>query len=360
MVVLTHVGFQSGTTTTSAFGPLLARLDVGVAVFFVISGFLLFRPHAVAHLARTRRPRTRSYFLHRALRILPVAWLATGLAAVLAPTKGAPLSAYLEHATLIHIYVSEQFLVGLTQMWSLATEVAFYVALPVIALVLCRGRRDAAWVWRVMGICAVAVLASPIWMAVNHDQPQARLWLPGFLGWFALGMLLAAWQVGRELGLLRPSAAEAIAARPGTAWALAAAVLVIATSPVAGPYGLEEPTAAEAAFKSLAYGLVGFFIVVPAIVPSRSTTVGILLGGPVAKYLGSISYGVFAYHVIVLALIDEHTGLGVFTGHFWERLGLTLVLTIPLASASFYWLERPVMRWGRRRVSRGSKVVSAS
>ena len=45
-------GFSSLNTVTGV-GPYLQHLDVGVAVFFVISGLLLYRPFALAHLRET-------------------------------------------------------------------------------------------------------------------------------------------------------------------------------------------------------------------------------------------------------------------------------------------------------------------
>ena len=41
-VLLTHVAYITGFDFRSSIGALTARLDVGVAVFFLISGFLLY------------------------------------------------------------------------------------------------------------------------------------------------------------------------------------------------------------------------------------------------------------------------------------------------------------------------------
>lgn len=46
-VVVTHVAFQTGHTT-GAVGRVLGRFDLAVAVFFALSGFLLWRGHAAA------------------------------------------------------------------------------------------------------------------------------------------------------------------------------------------------------------------------------------------------------------------------------------------------------------------------
>src|SRR2546423_10156689 len=43
-VVLTHTGFLSGLNEGSSFGDFTSHLNVGVTIFFLISGFLLYRP----------------------------------------------------------------------------------------------------------------------------------------------------------------------------------------------------------------------------------------------------------------------------------------------------------------------------
>ena len=59
-VLTTHVAQANGTNTHSRIGAFTARLDVGVAVFFLISGFLLYRPFVVARLAGSPAPRAAS------------------------------------------------------------------------------------------------------------------------------------------------------------------------------------------------------------------------------------------------------------------------------------------------------------
>ena len=55
-VVLTHVAFQTGTSG-GVIGRLLHRFDLAVAVFFALSGFLLWRGHAAAARGLRHRPR---------------------------------------------------------------------------------------------------------------------------------------------------------------------------------------------------------------------------------------------------------------------------------------------------------------
>src|ERR1041385_2928445 len=77
-VLTTHAAFFSGAVIggQAALRPYLARLDVGVTIFFLISGFLLYRPFARAHLREGHAPRTLAYGWRRVLRIVPAYWLA--------------------------------------------------------------------------------------------------------------------------------------------------------------------------------------------------------------------------------------------------------------------------------------------
>ncbi len=71
-VVATHAGFWSGFYTSGFFGVAVQRLEVGVAIFFVLSGFLLSRSYLVSAHDRVPHEPARRYFTKRFLRIFPV------------------------------------------------------------------------------------------------------------------------------------------------------------------------------------------------------------------------------------------------------------------------------------------------
>ena len=140
-VLLLHVGVASGYVfRNTGVGRYVFRLDVGVAVFFLISGFLLYRPFAVAHLADGGSgPRPRDYFRGRFLRIFPAYWVA--LTAVVLFQHGPThrihnLGDFIAYYGLLQQYTVAHHFGGIQQAWTLCVEVSFYVFLPVWALAI--------------------------------------------------------------------------------------------------------------------------------------------------------------------------------------------------------------------------------
>jgi len=86
-VLVTHVSLNA-MGNKGPFGGLLARLDVGVAVFFVLSGYLLYRPFVRALLRDEPLPSIRRYFRHRLLRIVPLYWVVVVASFLFAPAVG--------------------------------------------------------------------------------------------------------------------------------------------------------------------------------------------------------------------------------------------------------------------------------
>jgi peptidoglycan/LPS O-acetylase OafA/YrhL len=354
-VLCTHVGFDSGDALRGPFMGVLSRLDAGVAVFFVISGFLLYRPHLVAMVESRARPATGDYLWHRALRIMPALWIGTALAAFLLPQgRQVTLGWYLRHAALIQIYFPAHQVAGLTQMWSLATEGAFYVCLPLLAWFMSRqGFSQRRHVRRQLVVLAVFAVVGPLWKAlmVSPEHAANGLWLPGYLGWFGAGMSLAVWQVARSQGLLGDGVLGKLADSPGTVWAGALAVFALAASPLAGPYDLSPASPGQAATKSVLYAVLATLMVFPAVAAVDESSEPALvqaLGGRVSHFFGDISYGVFAYHVVVLGMIELLTGHLVFSGGFAMLSWLTLSISVVLATLSYRFVERPIMRRGRQ------------
>ncbi|ADU48176.1 acyltransferase family protein [Intrasporangium calvum] len=350
-VVTTHAGFHSGESVNGSFAGLLARLDVGVPIFFVVSGYLLYRPHALARMTLASPPRMRRYFLHRALRILPALWIAVLAAYLLLPHDAIGPVEYLYIGGFVQVYSLRPSVPGLTQMWSLTAEVAFYLLLPLLAAGL-------AWVpgkprqWSVRAsralLWAVPVSLSWIVWSFLRGEGYQNLWLPAFIGWFGLGMILAVWNVARGMGLRKESSLDHLANAPGTCIATAGALYLLMSTRIAGPYDLAATTLTSALVKNIGYAAIAGLLVLPAINPKALRTPFVKhLGTGIAGWLGDISYGIFAYHLVALGLVELFLEHEAFGGDFLQLLVGTLVLTIPMAWLSYRFIERPVMMLGR-------------
>ncbi|MEX0768848.1 MAG: acyltransferase, partial [Microthrixaceae bacterium] len=109
-VLITHVSLLSGFSNRSTtLGPYLARMDVGVSVFFVLSGFLLYRPFVAARFAGQPSSDIGSYARRRVLRIIPAYWVALTVVGFIlrAPGFVEPHS-IVSHYLLLQIYDSTQ------------------------------------------------------------------------------------------------------------------------------------------------------------------------------------------------------------------------------------------------------------
>ena len=353
-MLTTHTAFWAGAYTGHGiWGSLLARLDVGVALFFVLSGFLLSRGWIIAAHQRSRPPRVPHYLWKRVLRIFPV-YLVTAFIALafLTENDGFGPGQWLTTLTLTDIYARDVLPAGLTQMWSLATELAFYAVLPLLMLIGI-GRR--ALSPRRMSVLLVSMLAmSIIWLGfLSSRVPGAtdravNEWLPAFLSWFAVGIGLALLHRLHDTGEAPhrlSHAIERVAAAPGTCWAAALGIMLIAATPVAGPTLLLAPSPAQAVTKNLLYAAVGGLIVFTGVFATSAPRYARLMSVHWLRHLGHISYGVFCIHLPLLHLVMWTTGYDLFRGNGVQIFLLTLVGSLVAAEFLYRFVELPAMRF---------------
>jgi peptidoglycan/LPS O-acetylase OafA/YrhL len=334
LVVATHAAYTTGKYTHGYLGLVFSRMEIGVPIFFSLSGFLLFGPWVRAAVSGSAAPSLRRYARNRVRRIMP-AYVVTVLAAYLiyhfreaGPNPGHSWNGLLRNLTLTQIYTDAYMFShlhqGLTQMWSLAVEVAFYVALPVLAylllVVLCRRR------WRpdllLAGLAGLALI-SPAWMVLVHSvdflPDGARLWLPGYLAWFIGGMVLtvlAAMGVRCYWFLTVP---------------LALLCYFIASTPIAGEATTSPTGLAQALVKTVFYAVIATLLLAPLALGDNGWYSRALTCRPMV-WLGEISYEIFLVHLIVMEFaMVEVLHWRVYTGSMPVLFIVTLVLTIPVA-----------------------------
>ncbi|MGW0431791.1 acyltransferase family protein [Micromonospora sp. NPDC003197] len=366
-VLAQHVGFYTGVTLTASWGGWLGVLDVGVALFFVLSGFLLFRPWAYASATGAPAPSSRRYLWRRALRILPAYWLTVVVCLLLLPGSPAlTTSDWLHYLTLTQIYDDSALRQSVGQTWSLATEVAFYLVLPLIAMAA-TGRR---WrPWRAVAVAAATIPVTVGWLVAMAtglvDGWPYGMWLPSYATWFGAGIALAAVHVALATGTA-PRAwrfLDALGRSPLACWAIALGVLAVATTPVAGRHDLSTPSTAQMATRLVLYLVVAVLVVLPIAFGPQTRTKAVL-GTATARWLGTVSYGLFLWHPFVLQTVYRVTDRPMFSGDLLGTFALTLGGGLLLATISYYALERPALRlaaWRPRLfLARASRRKSAT
>lgn len=343
-VCATHAAFITGGYTDDLAGQAWARLEIGVPIFFALSGFLLFRPWVgVAADAVGRRPDLRRYAWHRFRRVVPAYWATValvyliGLVRVEPNPSGAGIGNFLRHLPFLQIYGFGHLRVGLTHTWSLCVEVAFYLVLPLIGwvttvLVCRRGWHP----WRLL--LALAVLCGGsiwwIWVAPGIEL-SARMWPPAYGWWFFAGMMLTV------VVRMRPAWP-----RWGTPAALAVAGAAFLTATVTGgPPTMVPNDFGHAVGKSALYLVIAVALIAPLVLSAPDARPGRyqrILGARPLVWLGEISYEYFLLHLMVLEIVVGNLfGWNPFTGNGYIAFLVTSIITIPLA-----WALRAALPFG--------------
>ncbi len=354
-VVITHVAFQTAQSS-GVTGRLLSRFDLAVAVFFALSGFLLWRGHAAAARGLRRRPPTGHYLRSRIVRIMPGYLVAVVVILLLLPdATGADSTVWLANLTLTQIYVPLTLTPGLTQMWSLSVEVTFYLVLPFLALLARRLPVRA----RIPVIAAVAVI-SLAWGLLPIETAEGinfLNWPPAYASWFGAGMLLAEWTVSPVGWMHR------LARRRWLMALIVAVAYVISASPLAGPEGLTPATLGQFVVRTAMGAIIAWGLLAPLVL-DRPDTDHRILGSPIMVTLGRWSYGLFVWHLAALAMAFPIVGKFVFNGAMPVILTLTLVFGFAMAAVSYALIENPcrqaLRNWERRRADRVAPLDSSA
>ena len=366
-VLVTHVWLSS-----SYRGPgstWLTQLDVGVPVFFVISGFLLYRPFVASRIAERDQQSTAVFWKRRVLRIFPAYWVALIIVSAFFYEGPLPIEnakQFITHALLLQVYTHDRPIGGpIQQSWTLAVEVAFYAFLPFYAMAI---RRIRPKKWSVLTVelvgiatlyvfsCAYRIVLLGLDFSVSRYS-QWRIFLPGFLDTLALGMLLAvlsAWftREGRHVTAPRWAA--------GAAWATAFVCYALLAEGIGLPLIPTGPrTDVQFMVEQFLRGIFALALVFPAVfAATRPGVIHRFLSARVMVALGLVSYGIYLWHEAMIDAYLQWRDLFIFQPAMINLLVFVLITTILVATISYHAIEKPAMRlknvrlqpaWLRRR-----------
>lgn len=370
LVLVSHVGFWTGATSSGAIGGLAARGDAGVAVFFAISALLLAGPLVRRALGGSTGWTVTTYARRRLARILPGYYLALAGVVVAAVLVGDPAGALDAGSLVVHLLLAQGFtgrtFQSFTQTWSLTTELTFYVLLPLIAAAVApwaaRASDRAGVARRLLVLCGLAGAGGLLLQALVSPATGAGAgwWAgalatsaPGHAAWFAVGagltVVIEAERAGVPVARGRAAVAlETARSSPGTMLLAAGALYLVAATPLAGPRGLADPTLTAVLAKEILYAGTALALLLAATargVPEAAWSSGRRGSW---RWLGDTSYGVFLWHVLVLQVTFAVLDLTLFAAPFWPVLLLVTVVSLALGHLSWTLVERHVIAAAHR------------
>lgn len=321
---------------------------IGVDLFLSISAFLLTRL-LYLEWQSNGEIRLRAFYIRRALRIWPLfLCYATAMCIWTAVNGG------LDYETILawwlsFITFSNNLLTALigyspvgftSHLWTIALEEQAYVLLPLILIVFLDTRAPLKVLLKgaVVVICML-ILARTAFVLVEAEHPF--IWvLPLRADPFILGAVAAI--ILDDKAIPKP-------------WTILCLGLVLMASVSFFP-SFNKP----GAYQVIGYTISAIGCTAVVIAVQAPGIVASLLSWSTFRYLGKISYGIYVYHILCIALAANlvfQTGLsGTEQGRVLV-LGIGFILTVCVSAVSYELLEKPFLKMKARYTRVVSRAV---
>ncbi|MDR0274833.1 MAG: acyltransferase [Burkholderiaceae bacterium] len=330
---------------------LFSAGGLGVDIFFVISGFLLSLPWIQARPARETLKQIPKFYGRRLLRIIPAYY------AVIFFLLYAFLLGMEPYPSTWHVFVQVFMLNGLLDVlnidsylmnlvfWTLHAEIAFYVFLPFIALAAHR----IGWKTVIIAMIAFSVVFR-WWLfdrfhATDFFKMHFLYSMPGCLGQFAIGIACAC-LFARDKTIQNTTCRmpRRILLPAGWSFWLGIAILLV----IARVLDLRGDMLAKGDLFYTISPLIsaaGAAAIIIGVIRQSRTAIR-ALANPVMIFLGTISYSMYVWHLILLGVVNKSGILEPFVGI--DRLLRTVIFAFPLillvSYGSYWWVERPFLK----------------
>lgn len=304
---------------------------IGLDIFFVLSGFLIFRSvykHGV----------NKQYFARRVLRIVPIYYFSL-LAVIVFMMPGILLTLdglwdVVSHLLFVQSFSPDTYYGINPVLWSLSVEMIFYLFLPVFFIF--SGRK-----WWKIGLGVLIMMLCAYWFRDymmqfygGWDWKERVIYTENFIGkldHFAFGMI-ASYLV------LKLEGKEWL-------WLKILSLLLMAVGVCGMLWGMNVFHVFKSAFRDVYYYQIFLHSVVAfsaalfmfGMVKTFSWFRWIFGNKPM-EWLGVISYSFYIWHFIIS---EKVAGLGIGV---YEKFGLSFTLIVALSTVTYFLVERPFLR----------------
>ena len=344
---------------------------LGVEVFFVISGYLITLLLIAEH-ERTGSTDFRTFWLRRARRLLPAlfvmllllsTWVSLFETEALGKLRGDIVGGVFYVSNWYQIWIGAGYSAGndfapLRHLWSLAVEEQFYLVWPLVMVLLLRkgSRRvtDAAR-WLFAGALAITVVVAFLIHTGAQQTPELTPGAYWSIGGRAISKpdLLYLSTISRAGGLLlgsgfamiwRPMAlTRGPVRRRGSTLDLAALGGLVVLGVLCWTVGFEPARGVDGFLFRGGLLLTGIAtLAVIAAVTHPGARAGKALSGPVLRWVGTRSYGLYLYHWPIYQII-RHIAANRLALH---EFVLAMIATGIVTELSYRYVEMPI-RAGR-------------
>lgn len=321
------------------FAPVQQIGGFGVALFFTLSAYLIITL-LLREKDHTGTIRLGAFAMRRILRIWPLYFLVIALGYLaglywpnLQLEPAAILALLLMYGNIFVAHFGWTHTGILNPLWSISVEEQFYIAIPL--LILLGGKRALSIV---CGITLVAAYITLFWLGAHAAIPSTGVWANSFVNFqfFAAGGIIALVSFRRKISLSIPWRC---------ALAIAAPILLYIAATTC-QLRSNDPTSITRLFTGYVCELAGITAIFLVIL-----NLPLKIPYPLV-YLGKISYGLYMFHFFLMWFVftrADRIGTAIWANrHPGIAALLVMAATIFIASVSYQFFEKPILRFKQR------------
>jgi peptidoglycan/LPS O-acetylase OafA/YrhL len=341
------------------------RGEVGVSLFFVLSGCLLSLPFWNSFVNANQVPSLRFYAINRAARIIPAYWFNLIFCTVVAIwifDQDLAWWRFISGLLFINSYHYSTFFPAELNgpLWSIGLEVSCYLLLPIalFAIIKTTQRISVALTGMISWILVLQLL-NP-WIINNfmtNDKSKgwqfgltggAKEWLPywnigSFFSQFLCGSLAALIIIVlKSRGALKSRAFDF----SSIAFAIAAILLVAMRLVPGAPDSFTKQPYLAPFYAILMAGLI--------VCASFSTQIYKLLDNRLFRWIAKLSFSIYLWHMFIIVIIERkflenYVYFGLTDSLQWVAISaIVLMASILIAATSWRFLESPILKSARK------------